>query len=211
MRELADDEAIRRCQRGDNRGMDALMARHQVTALRVAFLLLGDRAAAEDVVQEAFVQAWHALPRFRSQAPFLPWFMRIVTNAARMRQRSNMRHPTLSLDHLAPEARDALMNAPGEDPVMRAEAGETRDAIIHALAALTPVQREAVVLRYYGGYDATEIAQIVGCQPAAARQRIHDGLVALERIIDQRFPWLVPPPAHDMPSSGQEDRTHARP
>jgi RNA polymerase sigma-70 factor (ECF subfamily) len=210
MNEIADDEAIRRCQRGDSRGMEPLIARHQVTALRVAFLLVGDRATAEDVVQEAFVQAWNALPRFRAHAPFAPWFLRIVTNAARMRQRTNNRHPALSLDRLAPETRDTLVNAPGEDPAVHAEAGEMRAAIIHALAELSPMQREAVVLRYYGGYDATEIAQIVGCQPAAARQRVHDGLVALERIIDQRFPWLIPSSAHDAPPPAKEDRTHAR-
>jgi RNA polymerase sigma-70 factor (ECF subfamily) len=187
-----DAAAIRLCQQGDSRGLTALMQHYQVQAVRVAFLLLGDRALAEDVAQESFVQAWHAIGRFRPGEPFAPWLMRIVANTARSHHRSLSRHPALSLEQLPPDEREALVTGATGDPVLHAEQQEIREALLKALDALTPVQREALVLRYYLGYDAPEIAQIAGCKPDAARRRIHDGLAALERVIGQRYRWLIP-------------------
>jgi RNA polymerase sigma-70 factor (ECF subfamily) len=83
-----DAEAMRRCQQGDIAGLAALVARYQVTAVRVAFLLVRDRALAEDIVQDSFLLAYRASGRFRLGAPFAPWFYQIVLNAARQQQRA---------------------------------------------------------------------------------------------------------------------------
>lgn len=200
---MDDTDAIVRCQRSDFEGLAVLIRRHEASALRLAYLLTGDRFLAEDIVQDSFLQAYHALPRFQTGRPFLPWFQQIVTNTTRMRLRSLRRRREVSLSQIAGEeegdgrkeplasplsasARDAAAN-----PAARAERMEDRAAIGQALAALTEKQREAVALRYYFAYSDQEIAEILGCPVNTARHRVYDGLHALERVIRQRFPWLL--------------------
>ncbi len=72
--QLDDDRAIERCQRGEIAGLAPLVTRYHTPALRVAYLLTGDRAHAEDVTQEAFLRSFRAAARFHSGRPFLPWF-----------------------------------------------------------------------------------------------------------------------------------------
>src|SRR5215471_7811147 len=93
VQETEDSIAIRRCQQGDVEALGILATRYQAGALRLAFLLTGDQMLTEDIVQEAFLAAYQALPRFNLARPFIPWFYRIVTNAARMRQRTQERQP----------------------------------------------------------------------------------------------------------------------
>jgi RNA polymerase sigma-70 factor, ECF subfamily len=216
VREFEDDpEAIARCQRGDVEGLAALIRRYEASALRLAWLLTGDRDLAEDITQDSFIQAWQAMARFEKGRPFLPWLQRIVTNTARMRLRSARRRREVSLTALTATANgageagevsegDALRKEPlgvpfsqfgaGEataDPEARSEWLEQRAAIGQALAALTDKQREAVALRYYFAYSDQEIATILGCPVNTARHRVYDGLHALEQVIRRRFKWLL--------------------
>lgn len=205
-----DNAAIRRCQGGDISGLEPLIARYQVPALRLAFLLVGERGAAEDVVQDSFILAYHAIGRFRSDSPFAPWFYRIVTNSARQRlRRASIRRET-SIDWLfsgdeivsVSQAVDVAVTRdrdPQADPALHAERQEEREDVLRALGGLTQKQREAVVLRYYFGCSDQELAAILGCREGAARQRLHDGLAALRQIIAQRFAWL----ADTTPSHGR--------
>ena len=136
-----DDSApIRRCQCGDIGGLEPLIARYQVPALRLAFLLVGERGAAEDVVQDSFILAYHAIARFRSDSAFAPWFYRIVTNTARQRlRRASIRHET-SIDWLfrGDESIDAFQMVdvaiprdrdPQADPALHAERQEEREDV----------------------------------------------------------------------------------
>jgi RNA polymerase sigma factor (sigma-70 family) len=192
VQETEDSIAIRRCQQGDVEALGILVARHQAGALRLAFLLTGDQMLAEDIVQDGFLAAYQALPRFQLARPFVPWFYRIVTNTARMRQRTQVRHPAVSLD--AAWDHDAQWEPTMEGtvgPEALAERDEVRRAVGALLAALTTAQREALALRYYYGFSDQEIAEIVGCRAPAARQRLYGGLHALKKLIRQRAPWLI--------------------
>jgi RNA polymerase sigma-70 factor (ECF subfamily) len=187
-----DSVAIRRCQQGDIDALGILVTRHQQSALRLAFLLTGSQMVAEDVVQEAFLAAYHALPRFNLAHPFAPWFYRIVTNTARMHRRTRDRHPAVSLDEAQENgAQLDLFHDPAVGPEERVEREEVRQEVEALLAALTSAQREVIVLRYYYGFSDQEIAEIVGCQVPAARQRLYGGLHALKRLLSQRSSWLL--------------------
>ena len=69
---------------------------YQGVAFRIAYLLTGSAADAEDAVQLGFVKAWSALPRFRAGAEFRPWLLRIVANEAHNRRRSSTRRRVAS-------------------------------------------------------------------------------------------------------------------
>ncbi|HEX8035381.1 MAG TPA: RNA polymerase sigma factor [Ktedonobacterales bacterium] len=199
-----DSAAIRRCQSGDIGGLESLMARHQLSALRLAYLLTGERTQAEDVVQDSFLQVFRSIRRFRSGNPFTPWLHGIVTHVAYQRMRRITRRREVSLSTLT---RAEEHNSPGEhgaagdteqraamaaaDPAEHAEQAERRAAVLQALATLTQKQREAVVLRYYVGCSDQEMAAVLGCSAGTARQRLHAGRAALERVIREQFGWLL--------------------
>ena len=72
-RPLNEQDLIQRAKSGDVAAFEALVQTHRQIALRVAYLVVGDQTEAEDVTQEAFVKAHHAMSRFRADAPFRPW------------------------------------------------------------------------------------------------------------------------------------------
>lgn len=195
--------AIQRCQQGDIGGLEPLIARYQVPALRLAYLLLGDRGAAEDVVQDSFLLAYRGIARFRLGQPFAAWLFRIVTNAARQQRRSARHRRETSLDGLPAADAEQLAGthqprlvfagdaAGAADPAALAERAEERAALLAALATLPQKQREAVVLRYYCDYSDRQIAVILGCRPGTARQRLHAGRASLQQTIQRRYPWLL--------------------
>ncbi|HZC07851.1 MAG TPA: RNA polymerase sigma factor [Ktedonobacterales bacterium] len=207
-----DEDAIKRCQHGDIEGLTTLIQRYEAGALRLAFLLTGDRYLAEDIVQDSFLQAYGAMPRFRLGYPFQPWFHQIVTNTTRMRLRSASRRHEISIARLLhDEAQSASMLAGAHaemNPVAHAESMEDRAAIGQALGMLTEKQREAVALRYYFAYSDEEIATILGCRVNTARHRVYDGLHALEQLIRKRFPWLLQESAREPITPNRADGSH---
>lgn len=191
-----DAEAMRRCQLGDIGGLAELVARYQVLAVRAAYLLVQDRALAEDIVQDSFLLAYGASQQFRSGAPFAPWFYRIVLNVARQHQRAARRRHEVSLNQafasdMATNAASVALEMTTAEPSERAERAEERDALLHALGMVPLKQREALVLRYYAGYRDKELAAILNCPPGTVRWRLHAGLKALERAIQENYPWLL--------------------
>src|ERR687892_212926 len=83
-RPLAEIELVGLAQSGDSAAYQTLVEEHQTIAFRTAYLITGSAADAEEAVQEAFVKAFYALGRFRPDAPFRPWVLRIVANEDRL-------------------------------------------------------------------------------------------------------------------------------
>jgi RNA polymerase sigma factor (sigma-70 family) len=92
-----DAGLVRRARDGDTSAFDELVIRHRDVAFRVAWLVTRNSHEAEDATQEAFVKAYYALPRFRSESPFRPWILRIVANEAKNRGRSSRRREALAV------------------------------------------------------------------------------------------------------------------
>ena len=103
---LQDAQLVELAQDGDVGAYEELVRRYQATAHRVAYLVTGVAADAEEVAQEAFVKAYYALGGFRRGAPFRPWLLSIVANEARNRRAWVRRRFALSLDEVAEAAQD---------------------------------------------------------------------------------------------------------
>lgn len=199
-------DAIRRCQQGDIASLGTLVARYQHSAVRLAYLLTGDHALADDITQDSFLLAYRGVKRFRLGEPFAPWFYRIVTNTARQQMRYARHRHEISLDALPPDdsansaasplgtSADVAYHSRADrmsDPAEYAEGAETRAALVAVLAALPQKQREAVVLRYYLGYSDQQIALILGRRLGTVQQRLHAGRANLQQAIRRRYPWLL--------------------
>ncbi len=165
-------------QRGDLDAFDALVRRHRLRVYRVALRMLGDPVDAEDAAQDAFVQAWQALPRFRRDAAFGTWMYRVVTNHCLTCIRD--RRPSDPLPE--PEA----LRAPGTDTADSAVARLQIEALKRAVAGLTPQQRAPWVLRELEGLTYEQIAGALGLSLAAVKARIHR---ARQEILHQLRSW----------------------
>jgi RNA polymerase sigma factor (sigma-70 family) len=145
--------------------LDAVYREHYTALVRIAFLLTGSAAAAEDAVHEVIVRC---APRIETLDHAPSYLRAAVVNECRAQNRRGRRRPVPFDD-----GRQAAASELPHDLV------ETRDA----LAALTPRRRAAVVLRYYVEEPNEEIARLLGCRPATVRSLIHRGLNQLREAL----------------------------
>lgn len=157
-----------RARRGDEAAYGDLVTTHQEIAFRVAYLVLGDAAEAEDSAQEAFVKAYRALDRFREGSPFRPWLLRIVSNTARNRRRAAGRRLGLQLRAEAATPSDA--SAPSaEDSALQ---HERRRTLLAAINALSLDDRLVIGARYFLDLSEAEIASLAGVAPGTVKSRL---------------------------------------
>lgn len=182
---MNDLYAIQLIQRGDSGGLAVLVERYQARAVRAAYAITQDRAAAEDVVQTAFLQLFNTLRTFDPQRPFEPWFYRSVVNAAvRVAQKTQIVVSLNSvLDTDTGDTFAELLPDLAALPVEQIEHAERTDLIRDALGKLTPEQRAAVVMRYYLGMETNEISAELECPPATIRWRLHTALKRLRGLL----------------------------
>jgi RNA polymerase sigma-70 factor (ECF subfamily) len=172
---------VDRATRGDPAAFDALVRRHLPGALVAAERLLGDRADAEDLVQDAFLRALDRLPLLDPNRPFGPWFFTLLRNLGINQLRAKR------VRYTEPEQLDAASpDALPDEEMVRAEVRERFDA---ALAALTPRQREIVMLFEVEGWKGAEIAEHLGLTPENVRWHLHQAKkslrVSLSALRDQ--------------------------
>jgi len=181
---MEEQAAVARLRQGDIGGLATLVRAYQVRALRAAYLITRDRALAEDVVQAAFLRAYQRIDQFDPSRPFGPWFLRSVVNDA---VKAASRHPRhASLERAVDGERCRGVDAPadrGPGPDVRWEEAETREELWAALGALTPAQREAIVLRYYLNLSEAEMADRLGCPPGTIKSRLHAARARLQVLL----------------------------
>ncbi|HEX3050957.1 MAG TPA: RNA polymerase sigma factor [Aggregatilineaceae bacterium] len=177
---MNDQQAVARLQRGDIKGLDALMVRYQVKALRTAYLITQDATLAEDVVQDAFVNVYRSIDSFDDQRPFTPWFMRIVVNGAIRTARKGQQllplDEDLDLDYL-------IDPAPGPDDGV--ESAEVEAAIWAALGALPAERRAVIVLKYYLEMNESEIADQLKIPVGTVKSRLHTAKRQLRTMLQE--------------------------
>ncbi len=179
----AEAELVRRARRRDDAAWETLVGRHQEPVFRLAYLILGDAAEAEDVAQEAFVRAMLALTRFDEARPLRPWLLSITANLARNRRRGLGRYWAAVQRAFAGEPR------PTHPPPDRTPASDAR-RLRQAVERLRPEARDVVYLRYFLGLSELETAATLDIPPGTAKSRHSRALAQLRAIIDADFPDL---------------------
>jgi RNA polymerase sigma factor (sigma-70 family) len=179
-RPLEDAELARRAREGDDAAYEGLVKRYGQIAFRVAWLVTHDRGEAEDAAQEAFVKAYYALPRFRPDAPFRPWLLRIVANEARNRARSVRRRRGLVLRAAAVSDGDA---APS--PETAALAVQDRETVVEALNMLSPPDREVIAYRFLLGLSERETAEVLDVRLGTVKSRLSRAMARLRAVLEE--------------------------
>jgi RNA polymerase sigma-70 factor (ECF subfamily) len=180
--EARDEELLLAVADGDPAPLRALYDRYKSRLMTYAFYVLGDRAIAEDVVQETFVRVFKHAKRFDNAKRFSTWIYSITANLCRdeLRKRARRRDFTLPLLHEPAEARAAGREAA---PLRAAAGKEFAGRLRDELAALSAEQREVIVLRFIDSMAYAEIAEIAGCPLGTVQSRLHAALKILrERL-----------------------------
>jgi RNA polymerase sigma-70 factor (ECF subfamily) len=186
-----DAELAARAGQGEAAAFEALMRRHNRTLFRTARAILRDDAEAEDALQEAYLQAYRALPGFRAEARFTTWMVRIVANEALMRLRKQARRaqivPIQSAD--ATPGLEELTDTPMEQnrPEPSAERAEVRRLLETQIDALPDVYRTVFMLRAVEELPVEEIAAVLQIPEATVRTRFFRARSLLREGLAQKI------------------------
>jgi RNA polymerase sigma-70 factor (sigma-E family) len=151
--------------------LDELYLRHAGGAVRLAYLLLQDRAVAEDIVQDAFVRVAGRLVHLRDPGAFDAYLRRTVVNLSHSYVRRKMRERAFLRREMATAEWDTVR--------WPTSSLEDRELLWRALGRLPERQRVAIVLRFYEDLPEAQVAEILRCRPGTVKSRVSRGLEAL--------------------------------
>jgi RNA polymerase sigma-70 factor (ECF subfamily) len=187
-----DADLVRRLRAGENAAYRELVNANAGRMLAVSRRLLRCESEAEDAVQEAFTQAFQALPRFEGNALVSTWLHRIAVNACLIRLRKRKRRGESSLEELLPRYQDDGHRLDVGDPwpndaLAELEAREVRSAVRKAIDALPARHRCVLVLRDIEGLTSEEVAERLGIRADAVKMRLHRARQALRTLLDPQL------------------------
>ncbi len=189
MKTQQDDRAlVAAARQGDKQAFGLLIERHMGLAVRVAQRMLGEREGAQDLAQEAFLQAYLSLDQLQQPDHFANWLYGIVLNVCRSARRSRR------LNYLSWEALtgglhfDSLTFAspePGPEEIV--EANELIACVRAAVDGLSPANRQATLLFYFEGCSIREIAAQLGISVVAVKGRLHKARLQLHGALQTTY------------------------
>ncbi|HET9896377.1 MAG TPA: sigma-70 family RNA polymerase sigma factor [Streptosporangiaceae bacterium] len=159
----------------------ALYRDHALTLIRLAHIMVGNHAAAEDIVQDAFCGLYRRWEHLANKDKALGYLRSSVLNGCRSALRAAGRHRDLLIAEGYGDLAGVLDSAEA-----RVLTSERRQAIVAALRALPGRQRDVLVLRYFLGIDDDEIARDLEMNPSTIRSSRRRGLAALRRTLKER-------------------------
>lgn len=177
--EPSDRDAIRQAQAGDPDAYRVLVERYQGRAFRLALRVLRDEDAARDAVQEAFLKAWSALPKFEGRSNFFTWLYRLIMNQCldhKRRDRSDRHVEFEEGGRVEAELGDdpaaevlGVSFAPAVDVARK----ELREQLALAIERLPEAARETLLLREVEGLSYAEIATALEIPKGTVMSRLH--------------------------------------
>lgn len=167
----SDEALVDRARNGDFAAFEMLFERHRTMVFRYAYQMTPRRDDAEDIVQEVFVRAYQNLHRYRDEAKFTTWLLRIATNLGTDRARMSQRRQNLEQQEAA-GALTWMTEGVTDDPIQNLEADRRVEALRKALAALPAHHRNVIILRDIEEREYPDIAEILGCTVGGAKLRV---------------------------------------
>ncbi len=197
-----DQGLVVRVQQGDNKAFDLLVLKYQLRLSKLVSRFLRNQSDVPDVVQEAFIKAYRALPNFRGDSAFYTWLYRIAINTAKNHLVAQSRkNPANSID-----VQDAEDYGASEwlkeyaSPEREALASELEATIHQAMGDLPSDLREAITLREIEGLSYEDIAAVMDCPIGTVRSRIFRAREA----IDSKLAPILDDDSHQVKSTGMQ-------
>lgn len=184
----SDRRLLQEARRGSQEATDELVDRHWARAHRIAYGILGDSHAAEDVAQEAMLSLISSMGRFDLRRPFAPWLHTIVSRKALDWARARERRRETAVSPVGPEDVDSLSGIDrSRHEVSAFDAGlwsGLDPELEAALAELTPEHRAVVVLRFVADYGPKETAELLGIPTGTVGSRLRRALDQLRASLE---------------------------
>ena len=179
-----DEDVIRQVLDGDTGMFELLMRRYNERVYRAARAIVRDEQEAEDVMQQAYVNAFTHLRQFNGAARFSTWLTKIAINEslARVRRRGRYEPFDDDLSNVEP----FMSRNPEEDPERQAFTGELRGLLDWAVDRLPDGMREVFMLREVEGLSTTETAEALSVSEDVVKTRLSRGRAALRRLLLDR-------------------------
>jgi len=183
--EATDQQLVVRVQEGDKRAFDLLVLKYQHKVHAIVSRFIRDTDEVADVVQEAFIKAYRALPKFRGESQFYTWLYRIAVNTAKNYLVSRSRRPPgsdVDIDDAEYYSGSEYLKDLGtpENQLFR---DELESVIVKSIAELPEDLRTAVTLREYEGLSYEEIAEIMECPVGTVRSRIFRARETIDTVV----------------------------
>lgn len=176
-----EQQAIARLKLGDLAGLEFLVRQVQAQAVQAAYLILGERPLAEDIVQAAFLKAARKIGQFNAQAPFRPWFLRLVVNDAIKAAQGQKR--LVSLEEPSP-ALLAWLHDPAQQPQELVETSELRQGVWNALKQLAPEQRAVIIQRHFLEMSEADMVLELQRPPSTVKWWLHTARERLKALLN---------------------------
>jgi RNA polymerase sigma-70 factor (ECF subfamily) len=188
--EHSDAETIQQVLDGNTAMFELLMRRYNERVYRAARSIVRDEQEAEDVMQQAYVNAFTHLRQFNGSARFSTWLTKIAINEALARVRRRSRYETFD-DDLS-NVEPFMSSNPAQSPERQAFAGELRGLLEWAIDALPDGMREVFVLREVEGLSTSEVAECLGVSDDVVKTRLSRGRAMLRRLLMERTGATAP-------------------
>jgi RNA polymerase sigma-70 factor (ECF subfamily) len=173
LRSLADEDVMQLVRRGDARAFEVIYERHSAAAFSLAYRMMGTRAGAEDVTQDAFLSMWRSGARYdRARGSVRTWVLGIVHHRAIDALRRATVHDRRRAGDEGIEERFEARERTDVEAARREEAGTVRSA----LSSLPADQSQVIELAYFGGFTHTEIADMLDAPVGTVKGRMRLGL-----------------------------------
>jgi RNA polymerase sigma-70 factor (ECF subfamily) len=206
-----DEEILDAYRRGEAGGLAVLIRRHHDDLMRFLVRLVGDRAGAEDVFQETFLQVHTSADSFDASRRFKPWLFTIAANKARDLLRRNQRRRTLDLSApIGGPSRDGgegstfvdLMQLDGPSPAENLSVSERDRLVQQAVSEVPPTLREVLLLAYFQRLSYNQIADALGIPLGTVKSRLHAAVGAFARRWEAVSGAASPKSAEPTPRGG---------
>jgi RNA polymerase sigma-70 factor, ECF subfamily len=188
---LPDSEIVRRVKAGETSLFEILMRRHNQRVYRTARAVLRDESDVEDVMQQAYINAFTHLHQFEERAQFSTWLTRIALHEAFGRRRKLRSHDPLAARSWAPVEDEgdvmATLTAPQADPERQAYANELNRVLEAAVDTLPDAYRTVFMLRDIEGLSTSETGEGLGLGDEAVKTRLHRARAMVRRAVTVRM------------------------
>lgn len=173
------EQLVARTLQGDHAAFHEIVSQYGTLMFRTASIIVGDADTAEDIVQEAFIQAWHHLADLRKAGALRPWLMRIVVNQCISHKRRLARSASFLRQAISDHETDILAQVADDHKGHM----ERNWDLAQAITLLPTKQRMAIVLHYYYGMTLPEMAGALTTSENTLKKRIQAALTNLRRIL----------------------------
>ena len=185
---VSDDELILKAQRGDLEAFEQLVYRHDRRVMSIALTHTRNEDDAKDILQEAFVRAYRALPKFSFKSEFSTWMHRIVTNVCMTYHSRRAKHPQVSLDELRENdgsQQSSRADALTDDRSHNSSNFDISMQIQKSMDSLSPQQKMVLTLKHFHGYKIREIAVLMNCAEGTVKKHLFTALGRMRRQLKE--------------------------